>query len=122
MKRMLLGSLVGLVMGLLIAGLAIPAFAQRAGNDASDPWDAMHQACQSGDWDDMDQAAQQAHGGDLSDMPCHNGTDGAGGMMGGGGMTGGRTGGMMGDRTGGMMGGRSGGMMGGGGMMGWQLS
>ncbi|MBI2907789.1 MAG: hypothetical protein HYX92_09055 [Chloroflexi bacterium] len=96
MRRTLLAGLVGLVTGLLVAGFALPAFAQRVG-DATDAWDAMHQACLSGDWEAMNQAAQQAHGG----IP--------GGMMGGRGRTG--AGGMMGNGGGGMMGG---------GMMGWR--
>lgn len=61
MRRILLVSLVGAIMGLLLVAYAVPAFAQRVGVDAADPGDAVRQACIA------------ACGGDVSNMPCGGG-------------------------------------------------
>ena len=56
--------------------LAIPILAH--GPDDGEPtradgetWEAMHEACVSGDWEAMAEAAEEVHGEDLDYMPCH---------------------------------------------------
>ena len=74
-----------LVIGSIIVGLALlaavfasPVFARGPYGFGSappnqGPWEAMHEACQTGDWDAMLQAMQQAYG-DSSGYPyCHGG-------------------------------------------------
>ncbi len=95
-KLLLIGSIV-LVLGLLIAGLTAPIFAHSPGDGGTTPdndtaWEAMHEACESGDWEAMAEAAEEVHGEDFDDMPYHNENGyssanhwgGMGGHMGGG--------------------------------------
>ncbi len=77
-KLLLIGSIV-LVLGLLIAGFSAPTFAHspddRAAPDNEDTWEAMHEACESGDWEAMAEAAEEVHGEDFDYMPCHDEND-----------------------------------------------
>lgn len=115
MKKILLVSLITLSVVLLAVFLVIPAFAQDEKTTAQEQWQAMYEACQSGDWQAMQDAMQQV---DWDDMPCHQGyptpQNPQDGNTGSNYQWGGMGGGMMG---GGGMGGF--GHMGGGGMMGW---
>ncbi len=91
-KILLIGSTV-LLLGLLIVGFTTPMFAHGPDDGEATPaneevWEAMHEACESGDWEAMSEAAEEAHGEDFDYM---------GGM-------GGRMGGMGGHMGGGMMG------------------
>ena len=94
-KFLLIGSIV-LVLGLLIAGFTTPIFAHGP-DDGTTPaseeaWEAMHEACESGDWEAMTEAAEKVHGEDYDHMPYHDEDDyaspnhwgGMGGHMGGG--------------------------------------
>lgn len=107
MVKILLVGLIGLVVAGLIASLAIPVFAHRAGGGEDVPasqeaWEAMHETCEDGDWETMVEAADEMHGEDFSHMPGHGdscyppqegtqpsveGWGGMGGHMGGGMMT-----------------------------------
>ena len=92
-KLLLIGSIV-LVVGLLIFGFTTPIFAygpDDGGATSADEeaWEAMHEACESGDWEAMAEAAEEAHGDDLDNIPCHSEGDyapnwrgGMGGHMG----------------------------------------
>ncbi len=78
-KLLLIGSIV-LVLGLLIAGIAAPIFAHDPDDGSITPtdeaaWEAMHEACESGDWEAMVEAAEEAHGEDFDYMPCHDEDD-----------------------------------------------
>ena len=91
-KLLLIGSIV-LVLGLLIVGFTTPMFAHGPDDGEATPaneeaWEAMHEACESGDWEAMSEAAEEAHGEDFDYMPCHDENEYApanrwGGMMGG---------------------------------------
>ncbi len=94
-KFLLIGSIV-LVLGLLVIGSTTSIFAHGPNDDGATPaneeaWEAMHEACESGDWEAMAEAAEEAHGEDY-DMPYHDEDDyapanrwgGMGGHMGGG--------------------------------------
>ncbi len=89
-KLILIGSIVA-VLGLLIAGFTTPIFAHGTDDGGAAPdndtaWEAMHEACESGDWEAMAEAAGEAHGEDFDYMPYHDGytaDDGWGGMGGG---------------------------------------
>ncbi len=103
MKRFLVIGSVVLVVGLIVAGFAIPTLAHGPeGEDTpinQEAWEAMHEACENGDWEAMAEAAEEAHGEDGDHM--------------GGGMMGGNMGGsMMGDGWGGSISRTLGGMMG----------
>ena len=53
----------------------------------SEAWEAMHEACETGDWEAMAEAAEEVHGEDFSSMPDeddYTSNNGWGGMMGGG--------------------------------------
>ncbi len=50
MKRLWLIGLIVIVLGLLVAGFAVPTFAHDPGGGA---WEEMHQACESGDYEAM---------------------------------------------------------------------
>lgn len=68
--------LIVLVGGLLIAGLTTPIFAHGPNDSEVAPadeeaWEAMHEACWSGDWEAMAEAAEEMHGEDFDHMPCH---------------------------------------------------
>ena len=88
-KLLLIGSIVA-VLGLLIAGFTTPIFAHGPDGGGATPdngtaWEAMHEACESGDWEAMAKAAGEAHGEDFDHMPYHDGytaDDGWGGMGG----------------------------------------
>jgi len=92
-KLLLIGSMV-LVLGLLISGFAVPIFAHGPEDGGTTPaneeaWEAMHEACESGDWEAMAEAAEELHGDDFDYMPCHSEDDyapnrwgGMGGHMG----------------------------------------
>ena len=95
-KLLLIGSIV-VVLGLLIAGFTTPIFAHGPDGGGATPdndtaWEAMHEACESGDWEAMAEAAKEAHGEDFGHMPYHDEDDyapvnrwgGMGGHMGGG--------------------------------------
>ncbi len=97
MKKLLLRGLVLLVLGLLIIGFTTPIFAHSPDDGGATPadeeaWEAMHEACESGDWEAMAEAAEEVHGEDFGDMPYHDEDDyaptnrwgGMGGHMGGG--------------------------------------
>ena len=97
MKRILLVGLVIAGLGFLVVSFALPALAHGPeGGEAApanhEAWEAMHEACESGDWEAMAEAAEEVHGEDFGSMPCHD--EGWGHM--GGGMMGGGWGGMMG--------------------------
>ncbi len=82
MKRFLVISLVVVTLGLLIAGFTTPIFAHSPDDGGATPgndkaWEAMHEACESGDWEAMNEAAEEAHGEDFSYMPCHDQSDNA---------------------------------------------
>jgi len=99
MKKLRLIGLVVLVVGLLITGLVTPIFGHSPDDDEATPangeaWEAMHEACESGDWEAMAEAAEGVHGEDLDYMPCHGEGD----------YTPNRWGGMAGHMVGGMMG------------------
>jgi hypothetical protein len=95
MKKLLIGSII-VVLGLLIAGFATPIFAHGPDGDGAtssddEVWEAMHEACESGDWEAMAEAAEEVHGDSFEYMPCHDEDDhtdhwrgGMGGHMGGG--------------------------------------
>ncbi len=98
MKRFLVIGLVVTTLGLLIAGFVTPLFAHGSddgqANEAA--WEAMHEACESGDWEAMAEAAEVVHGegcgmtgdgmmdGDMMDSDMMDGDMMGGGMMGGG--------------------------------------
>ncbi len=92
MKKLLLIGSTLLILGLLITGLTAPLFAHGpddggATSDNEEAWEAMHEACESGDWEAMAEAAEEAHGEDFDHMTDHgeaNRWDGMGGHMGGG--------------------------------------
>ncbi len=93
MKKILLIGSTALLLGLLIVGFTTPMFAHGPDDGEATPaneevWEAMHEACESGDWEAMSEAAEEFHGEDFDYM---------GGM-------GGRMGGMGGHMGGGMMG------------------
>ena len=82
-KLLLIGSIV-LVLGLLIVGFATPIFAHSPDDGGATPeseeaWEAMHEACESGDWETMAEAAEEAHG---EDWDGHMGGHMGRGMMG----------------------------------------
>jgi hypothetical protein len=85
MKRVLVVGLI--IAGLSVAGFAIPVLAHGSGGGGTanhEAWDAMHEACETGDWEAMAEAAEEVHGGEM-------GSHMSGGMMGdhmGGGMMG----------------------------------
>jgi hypothetical protein len=91
----------------LIAGFSIPAFAHDPGEAAApvgDAWQAMHEACESGDWEAMAESAEEFHEQNgYGDCPGYGFSDGDADSTSG---------------TNGMMGGGWGGHMGGN-MMGW---
>ena len=81
-KLLMIGSIV-LVLGLLIIGSTTTIFAHGPDDGGVTPadeeaWEAMHEACESGDWEAMAEAAEEAHG---EDMGGHMG-GGWGSMMG----------------------------------------
>ena len=74
MKRVLVVVLVIAVLSL--AGLAIPVFALGSGGGGAPPanqeaWEAMHEACETGDWEAMAEAAEEAHGEGFGHMHHH---------------------------------------------------
>jgi len=78
-KLLLIGSIV-LVLGLLIVGFTTPLFAHgpddgEATSADEEAWEAMHEACESGDWEAMAEAAEEAHGDDFDHMPYHDEDD-----------------------------------------------
>ena len=84
-KLLLIGSIV-LVLALLIVGFTTPIFAHDPDDSEATPangeaWEAMHEACESGDWEAMAEAAEEAHGEDFGHMPYWGGHMGRG-MMG----------------------------------------
>lgn len=74
MKRIMMVGLV--VAGLAVVGYAIPVFAHgpedtgRATTN-QDTWEAMYEACETGDREAMAEAAKEVHGEDLGYMPCN---------------------------------------------------
>lgn len=65
MKRILVIGLVIATLSLL-GGFAIPVFAHgpddgQATPPSSETWDAMHEACETGDWEAMAEAAEESH-------------------------------------------------------------
>lgn len=71
-KLLLIGSIV-LALGLLIAGLTTPIFAHSPEDGEATPaneaaWEAMHEACESGDWEAMAKTAGEVHGEDFDHM------------------------------------------------------
>ena len=111
MKRVLVVGLI--IAGLWVAGFATLGFAQGPEGGGAPPtnqgaWEAMYEACGTGDWEAMAEAAEEVHGEDFGYMPHHgyyapeeggpyDAWGGMGGHMGGGMMSGG-WGGMMGWR------------------------
>ena len=80
MKKLLLIGSILLVLGLLIVGFTTPIFAHSPDDGGvtpanEDTWEAMHEACESGDWAAMAGAAEEAHGEDFDYMPCHDEDD-----------------------------------------------
>jgi len=76
MKRSLLVGLAMVGLALLVAGFAIPVFAHAPEGGEATPanqeaWEAMHEACETGDWEAMAEAAAEVHGEDFGYMPCH---------------------------------------------------
>ena len=76
MKKVLV---VGLVIASLslLAGFAIPTFAHGSEDGEAtlaneEAWEAMHEACETGDWEAMAEAAEEVHGKDFSSMPFHD--------------------------------------------------
>lgn len=61
MKGILFICLATASLGLLIAGLAIPAFAHGAEDTATyeDAWYAMHEGCEDGDWEVMEEIHEE---------------------------------------------------------------
>ena len=100
MKKLLMIGSILLVLGLLIIGSTTTIFAHSPGDGGVTPadeevWEAMHEACESGDWEAMVEASEEVHGEDFDYMPCHEDEDHShhnrwGGMWGhmGGGMMG----------------------------------
>ena len=96
MKTSLLVGLAMVGLALLVAGFGVPVFAHAPeGGEATtanqETWEAMHEACETGDWEAMADAAAEVHGEDFGYMPCHgegyhpaNPGGGMGGHMGGG--------------------------------------
>ncbi len=97
MNKSLLTISIVLVLGLLITGLTTPIFAHSPDDSGATPaneeaWEAMHEACESGDWKAMAEAAEKTHGEDwynhMGGSMWDNGWDGdmsghmGGGMMG----------------------------------------
>ncbi len=81
-KKLLIGSIL-LVLGLLIVGATTPIFGHSPDDGGAPPadgeaWEAMHEACESGDWEAMTEAAEEAHG----DDHAHHWWGGMGGHMG----------------------------------------
>jgi hypothetical protein len=87
MKKSLSIGLLMAVMSILIAVFAIPAFAHGSGGDTSSKdngdWEAMYEACLSGDWDAMIAAAEEVHENYSGYMPCFGYDEGTGGSTGG---------------------------------------
>ena len=80
MKKLLVIGSVALVLGLLIVGSTTAILAHSpddngATSDNYGAWEAMHEACESGDWQAMDEAAREVHGEDFNHMPCHDEND-----------------------------------------------
>ena len=76
MKKLLLIGSIALVVALLIAGSTLPIFAHTpddggATAENEGAWEAMHEACESGDWEAM----EEAHGEDFGSMPHHDEDD-----------------------------------------------
>jgi len=94
MKKLLLIGSILLVLGLLIVGFTTPIFAHGPDDGGAtleneEAWEAMHEACESGDWEAMAEAAEKVHKDDFDDMLCHSEDDyaphwwgGMGGHMG----------------------------------------
>ena len=61
MKKILFICMAIAGLGLLIAGLAIPAFAHGADDTTKpdDGWSAMYEACQDGDWEAMEELHEE---------------------------------------------------------------
>ncbi len=75
MKRVLVVGLV--IVTLTLAGLSIPAFAHGPDGKGATPtsegaWEAMQEACWTGDWEAMDEAADAVHGEGFGHMPHHD--------------------------------------------------
>jgi hypothetical protein len=83
MKRILLIGLIMASMSLLIAVFAIPAFAHgpggKTGSTDNGEWEAMYEACLSGDWGAMIEAAKEVHENYSGYMPCFGYNEGTGG-------------------------------------------
>jgi hypothetical protein len=74
MKRILLVGLV--VAGLTVVGFSVPAFAhgpEATGTVTTNQgtWEAMYEACWTGDWEAMAEAAEAVHGEDFGYMHFH---------------------------------------------------
>lgn len=80
MKRLLIIASVAAVLVVMLAALAIPALADKPGDDEA-AGEAMHQACENGDWEAMAEAAEQFHTEDHGSTDCHDEDGAAGGMM-----------------------------------------
>ena len=95
MKRFLVAGLVVTTLGLLIAGFVTPLFAHGSedGQANEEVWEAMHEACESGDWEAMAEAAEAAEDCDMMGGDMMGGDMMGDGMMGGGMMGGGMMGG-----------------------------
>lgn len=100
MKKFLVVGLVTVSL-VLAAVLTLPVFAHGPEDDETtltnqEAWQAMHEACATGDWEAMVEAAEEVHGEDFNHMPYHSegyqdgarapfsGWGGMGGHMGGG--------------------------------------
>jgi len=82
MKKLLLAGLILAGLGLLVGAFAIPALANEQDENqdtgiSGNAWEAMHEACETGDWEAMAEAAKEAHGEDFGNMPCHGENSGA---------------------------------------------
>jgi hypothetical protein len=74
MKRILM---VIAIVGLLVAGFAIPAYAHGTDGEESiatnqETWETMMEACETGDWEAMVEVAEEVHGRGLGYMPHYS--------------------------------------------------
>jgi len=87
LKKLILTVWIVIVLGLLIAGFTAPIFAHGPDDGGATPanegaWEAMHEACESGDWEAMAEFAEEVHEEGSDYMPCHDEDHYDGGHMG----------------------------------------
>ena len=75
MKRIIMVCLV--LAGLTVVGYAIPVLAHGPEGTGTattnqDTWEAMYEACETGDWETMAEAAREFHGEGFGYIPRHD--------------------------------------------------